>query len=237
MDTIETGIRTTISNDQIISQVANLLHANDINHLQIIAHSPEDIDKSIRVLQKLKAPYLELSCFYKPLDPNTQENDLLSAISKCKEHHIKYLCVPIEFTTDLKSIGKLISTANDLHIFVCLEAQIDESDHIDVFNAHKKNFKSDFLLLSLNVRSLKELINFSSIIKQARGIIGIISVFVDDEYIHSQSSTDHFVKFLESIFMLPFKQQPLIFTNPPKDLSAVYERFYDVVDEQNYWYI
>jgi hypothetical protein len=237
MDTIETGIRTSLGNDQEINQIANLLHANDINHLQIVAHFPEEIDKSIGTLKKLKAPYLELSCFYQSININAQDDDLFVALNKCKEHYIKYLCTPIDVTTNLVSVGKLISTANELHVFLFFEMQVDVRDDINTFNEIRKKFASDFTLLSLNVKSLKEITGFSSILKQSRNAIGIINVFVDNQYTTHPGSADHFAKFLEGVFLLPFKQQPLIFTNPSEDLPVVYERFYDIVDEQNYWYM
>lgn len=242
ISTIETGFR--ISEDRFdLSRYWDVVYTYKCNHIQIHMHSFKMIQHLSKIVRENLGSKIELSYFLDGSDPSSclvsDPNSLFQAVRK---FNIKYLVVTNylngkngqDESTFLNNIESLLQLAEQNRAFLCLENTIDNERNNDwlVHAKHLKElFPSRFLLFSLSINNLTNAPLITSYTKTIRSWIATINVNVNLSFSRKSTTTDLFVDLINHLYWLPYKQQPLIFTNHLEELESVYKNFWKITED------
>lgn len=243
MLTIETGVKITQNAD--ILKYKNLLSSPYVSHIQIAGITldgfPDVVDSIFRNIDER----IEIS--YKP-----EHNDLIKLYENppkslfAKEP--KFLIVPLEILTTLEqaeisSFSFFESLITSMHKrFICIEVSVTNKNTGPISNAIssliniKEALSSYSIMYSLKLDRLNNLSEIKNHIKELNNYIGLIDVNLDINNFNDHGADDYFVELIDLLYWLPYRQQPLIFSNSLHELEFVLKRFEAIVRDRGYNY-
>lgn len=236
---IEFGFRfrTDIDNPNYI---AKLKKSYDFNHLQIMSSSLDSAEIALKTIGESVDLYdLELSyVMHSSIYDVYQSAE--SLFSFCRKFKIKYLLVDFDdylISSDiaLYDLMSFIANAGNLsRTFTCLNIR----DHINYMTnlnnivKMKSEMKSDFLLLALDIENLgssSEFLNRFSYFNEC----GMLNVKIDNA---SQGWETNMALLIDKLYWLPWKNKPLVFTNPIEDNFELFFKYNQIIENGNYFY-
>ena len=167
------------------------------------------------------------------------------------EFRAKFLVIPFSSFRALELcevsssdiIQLLVHEAEERHFLLCLEATVDDEEESETAPASllhlKETYPSHFFLFSINIDGLKKVPSLPTYTRVLRASIATVHLQLDKRFLRDTSprcEKDELAALVGHLYWLPFKQQPLVFTNPLEDLEDIYKRFYAIVNARGYWY-
>lgn len=242
--TIETGIRLNAAQlDEL--DIQNLVKTTECNHIQIDTSNLNQLITSSSFLRKELGNNYELSFRINGnalLNGLTLELRTLFEISK--EQRAKYIIIQsnqkgYKVQEFLKQINaeNIIRLAERFSTFLCLEVNLDsviEGNEADSWTEISALYSSNFFLLSLHLNNLSNAHNLKFFSRNYRNRLGIVSAKID---LLASDLNNKFTYLIDHLYWLPFKQQPLIFTNPYNEIKRVFLLFNEIIRDKGYYYL
>lgn len=233
--TVEIGLRLYDPASYSLSALA-LVGDYNCKHLQINCTDPEVMNWAPGYLRKQLARDIELS-YYTPLsavkEPVLQIQEAINAASK---HRVKFVIVPIDPVTESVSHAELKALAKHAETqrrFLCFESGTREFNET-LSLAMDTREDAPFLLFSLRVDSDTDISAVKHYTRVMRTFLATIHLELD-----TSPSTNQMLEVLVNhLYLLPFREQPLVFTNPAGPfLEQQLNSFYHIVEEGGLEYI
>ncbi len=148
---------------------------------------------------------------------------------------LKYLFIPLRTLTlldnfDMSSfdfIDYLLSFT--FNRFICIETAVGKKNTSEISNTISSlrniSYPSSSILYSLSLGDLSSVPNLKKYTTELRLFIGIVQAQIDSKYLKANNQDDHFVELIDTLYWLPYKQQPLVFTNPLSEVVSVFRKF------------
>lgn len=249
--TMETGIRIP-GGSPLIFRYCQIAKAYGCRHFQVRATSSVQFQRTSHTVRGELGTRMELSYYLNGPDKAThgllQQFD--GILQTAFEYDVKFLIIPLHILQNFELQGAPMSSTleslarktEELHIFLCLEVAINSdgvgsSDELLRYLADlKQSHPSRFFLFSISMTSLLEASYLQLYTKRLRMFIASMHLTVNQPSLTASVMQDHFAELIEHLYWLPFDQQPLVFTNPLRDLERVFDQFLAIVESHGYWY-
>lgn len=237
--TLETGF---IVRSQLEKGLAlEIINRYKTSHIQLGDYRSDLIDVT-NELESSLGRYLEYSVV---VAPDKLIDCFLNNIRI--ESPSKFMVMPLKILQSLEH--KAISSfeffdymfTHHPNTFLCIDVNVDKNDTsisanisslLNIKEAHPNNF----LLYSLNFEDLKNISKLKQYTKELKLSIGMVKVRVGESYLNTINDDDEFVELIDTLYWLPYKQQPLIWSNEMSELPQIYRRFFEVVKRRGYSY-
>lgn len=240
MNSIEFGCRYNMASDQI-ADVVRLKDLYNFQHLQILSPDFQELKKALDITSSAIGNYdLELS--YKT---TSSDNDIFSfsesAFSILNDYGVKYFVLDAENNIITSRIAlfdmvkNIALQAKKHRILTCVNIHSGNSfeAYLNAYNEVRESVDSEFLLLSVESDKLDQTRVLINHIEYLYKWCAIFQVNVD---VQPSSFQNIVYPFVDRLFWLPWKERPLIFTNPISENYWIFQKLIEMIEQNNYYY-